>query len=124
MSADFQHDIFLSHISKDKAVERDVAVRFKKLVCACGWMRSKSSPAKIEESLKISRMLVLCMSIIAYGSAWAQMEAGMCSKGNLPFRDLLNKNCRFFPLWFDSTPIKGCLVQFFSSSGAQTKSPA
>ena len=50
--------------------------------------------AKIEEGLEHSRVLVLCMSAHAFGSDWAQLEAGTCGRGNLPFRDPLNQERR------------------------------
>ena len=46
--------------------------------------------AKIEEGLEHSRLLVLCMSANAFGSDWAQLEAG-----TFRFRDPLNKDRRF-----------------------------
>ena len=42
---------------------------------------------------------------------WAQWEAGTCGRGNLPFRDPLNKERRFIPLRLDDAPIKGSLAQ-------------
>ncbi len=64
-------------------------------------------PAKIEEGLENSRVLVLCMSAQAFGSDWAQLEAG-----TFRFRDPLNKERRFIPLRLDDAPIKGSLAQF------------
>jgi hypothetical protein len=52
-------------------------------------------------------VLVLCMSANAFGSDWAQLEAG-----TFRFRDPLNKERRFIPLRLDDTPIKGSLAQF------------
>ena len=66
-----------------------------------------SIPAKIEEGLEHSRVLVLCMSANAFGSDWAQLEAG-----TFRFRDPLNKERRFIPLRLDDAPIKGSLAQF------------
>jgi hypothetical protein len=66
-----------------------------------------SIPAKIEEGLEHSRVLVLCMSANAFGSDWAQLESG-----TFRFRDPLNKERRFVPLRLDDTPIKGSLGQF------------
>jgi hypothetical protein len=66
-----------------------------------------SIPAKIEEGLERSRVLVLCMSANAFGSDWAQLESG-----TFRFRDPLNKERRFLPLRLDDTPIKGSLPQF------------
>src|SRR6266540_7043902 len=59
-----------------------------------------SIPAKIEEGLEHSRVLVLCMSANAFGSDWAQLEAG-----TFRFRDPLNKERRFIPLRLDDAPI-------------------
>lgn len=66
-----------------------------------------SIPAKIEEGLEQSRVLVLCMSANAFGSDWAQLESG-----TFRFRDPLNRERRFIPLRLDDTPIKGSLAQF------------
>jgi len=66
-----------------------------------------SIPAKIEEGLEHSRVLVLCMSANAFGSDWAQLESG-----TFRFRDPLNKQRRFIPLRLDDAPIKGSLAQF------------
>jgi small GTP-binding protein len=66
-----------------------------------------SIPAKIEEGLEHSRVLVLCMSANAFGSDWAQLEAG-----TFRFRDPLSKERRFVPLRLDDAPIKGSLAQF------------
>ena len=52
-------------------------------------------------------MLVLCMSAQAFGSDWAQLEAG-----TFRFRDPLNRERRFIPLRLDDAPIKGSLAQF------------
>ena len=44
---------------------------------------------------------VLCLSAHAFGSDWAQLESGTFGRGNLPFRDPLNKERRFLPLRLD-----------------------
>src|SRR6266478_8295654 len=80
--------------------------------CGCGSMSGElkpgdSIPAKIEEGLERSRVLVLCMSANAFGSEWAQLEAG-----TFRFRDPLNKERRFIPLRLDEAPIRGSLAQF------------
>jgi len=67
----------------------------------------ESIPAKMEEGLEQSRVLVLCMSANAFGSDWAQLESY-----TLRFRDPLNKERRFIPLRLDNTPIKVSLAQF------------
>src|ERR1039457_6318536 len=112
MPADFQFDVFLSHSAKDKAMVRDLAARLQKDGLRV-WLDEEqikpgdSIPAKIEAGLEHSRVLVLCMSANAFGSDWAQLEAG-----TFRFRDPLNKERRFIPLRLDDTPIKGSLAQF------------
>jgi TIR domain/Domain of unknown function (DUF4365)/Ras of Complex, Roc, domain of DAPkinase/WD domain, G-beta repeat len=108
----FEYDVFLSYSSKDKAIVRDVAawlrqdglkVWFDEWVIKAG----DSVPAKIEEGLKQSRVLVLCMSANAFGSDWSKLEAG-----TFQFRDPLNKERRFVPVRLDDAPIEGTLAQF------------
>jgi len=98
MNADFPYDVFLSHSSKDKAVVRPLADRLKKdglKVWFDEWALKPgdSIPAKIEAGLEHSRVLVLCMSADAFGSDWAQLEAG-----TFRFRDPPNAESRFIPL--------------------------
>jgi small GTP-binding protein len=112
MADDFTYDVFLSHSSKDKAVVRTVAERLRKdglHVWLDDWeiRAGDSIPAKIEEGLEHSRVLVLCMSAQAFGSDWAQLESY-----TYRFRDPLNKERRFIPLRLDAAPIKGSLAQF------------
>jgi predicted nucleic acid-binding Zn-ribbon protein len=112
MPDEFQFDVFLSHSAKDKPVVRELAARLKKDGVHV-WLDEEqikpgdSIPAKIEEGLEHSRVLVLCMSAHAFGSDWAQLEAG-----TFRFRDPLNKERRFIPLRLDDAPIKGSLAQF------------
>ena len=81
-------------------------------------MTGKSSgdsiPAKIEEGLEHSRVLVLCMSANAFGSDWAQLEAG-----TFRFRDPLNKERRFIPLRLDEAPSKAPWHNSFTSTGSR-----
>lgn len=112
MAEDFKYDVFLSHSSKDKTIVRSVAERLRAdglRVWFDDWevRAGDSIPAKIEEGLEYSRVLVLCMSASAFGSDWAQLESG-----TFRFRDPLNKSRRFLPLRLDETPIKGSLAQF------------
>ncbi len=98
MSEQLSFDVFLSHSAKDKAVVRPVAERLRKdglRVWFDEWelKAGDSIPAKIEEGLERSRVLVLCMSANAFGSDWAQLESG-----TFRFRDPLNKERRFLPL--------------------------
>ena len=112
MADNFTYDVFLSHSKKDKAVVRNVAERLRGegvRVWFDDWeiRPGDSIPAKIEDGLEHSRVLVLCMSVHAFGSDWAQLEAGIYR-----FRDPLNKERRFIPLRLDNAPIKGSLAQF------------
>src|SRR5512145_1239348 len=112
MPENFKYDVFLIHGSRDKAVVRSVAERLRKdglKVWFDEWVLEPgdNNPAKIEEGLDHSRVLVLCMSANAFGSDWAQLEAG-----TFRFRDPLNQERRFIPLRLDDAPIKGSLAQF------------
>lgn len=112
MADDFTYDVFLSQSPKDKAIVRAVAERLRAdglRVWYYEWelRRGDNIPAKIEEGLEHSRVLMLCMSRHAFGSDWAQLEAG-----TFRFRDPLNKQRRFIPLRLDAAPIKGSLAQF------------
>ncbi|MBI5385777.1 MAG: toll/interleukin-1 receptor domain-containing protein [Verrucomicrobia bacterium] len=99
MSAEaFTHDVFLCHSAKDKAVVRPLAERLRQdglKLWFDEWVLKPgdSIPAKIEEGLEHSRVLVLCMSANAFGSDWAQLEAG-----TFRFRDPLNLGRRFILL--------------------------
>ena len=112
---DFQYDVFLSHSAKDKSVVRllaerlQVAVRKHLKVWFDEWALKPgdNTPAEIEAGLEHSRVLVLCMSANAFGSDWAQLEAG-----TFRCRDPLNKKRCFIPLRLDDAPIKGSLAQF------------
>lgn len=112
MSELFPFDVFLSHSSKDKAAVREAAERLRRdglRVWFDEWVLKPgdSIPAKIEDGLEHSRVLVLCMSENAFGSDWAQLEAS-----TFRFRDPLNKERRFIPLRLDGAHIKGSLAQF------------
>jgi small GTP-binding protein len=112
MEEDFKYDVFLSHSSRDKDTVRDVAERLRSdglRVWLDDWelKPGDSIPSKIEDGLKHSRVLVLCMSAHAFGSDWARLESY-----TFRFRDPLNKDRRFIPLRLDAAPIKGSLAQF------------
>src|SRR5215813_9985177 len=112
LSGSFLFDVFLSHSSKDKAVVRPLAERLRRdgvRVWFDEWeiRPGDSIPAKVEEGLERSRVLVLCMSANASGSDWARLESG-----TFRFRDPLNKERRFIPLRLDDAPIQGSLAQF------------
>ncbi len=108
----FLFDVFLSHSAKDKDVVREVAERLRAdglKVWFDEWVLKPgdSLPKKIDDGLEESRVLVLCMSANAFGSDWAQLEAG-----TFRFRDPLNQERRFIPLRLDDAPIKGSLARF------------
>src|SRR5919107_1086517 len=112
MADDFRYDVFLSHSSKDKTIVRPLAERLRAdglRVWFDEWelKPGDSIPAKIEEGLEHSRVLVLCMSTNAFGSDWPQLEAT-----TLRFRDPLTPDRRFIPLRLDNAPIRGSLAQF------------
>ncbi|MFN0104709.1 MAG: SUMF1/EgtB/PvdO family nonheme iron enzyme [Bryobacteraceae bacterium] len=112
MREPYRFDVFLSHSSKDKPVVRALAERMRNdgvRVWFDEWeiLPGDNIPAKIEEGLEQSTVLVLCMSANAFGSDWAQLEAG-----TFRFRDPLNKGRRFMPLRLDDTPPKGSLATF------------
>jgi WD40 repeat protein len=102
MPEHFSFDVFLSHSAMDKAVVRAVAERLR-----ADGLRVWSDDGDVEEGLKQSRVLVLCLSANAFGEDWAQLESG-----TLRFRDPLNQDRRFIPLRLDDAPIKGSLAQF------------
>ena len=113
----FEFDVFLSHSSKDKTIVRVIAERLRAdgmHVWFDEWeiKAGDSIPAKIEEGLERSRVLVLCMSANAFGSDWAQLESG-----TFRFRDPLNKDRCFLPLRLDDAPLKGSLAQFLYING-------
>lgn len=105
-------DVFLSHSSKDKPIVRPLAERLRKdgvRVWFDEWeiKPGDSIPAKIEEGLEHSRVLVLCMSTNAFGSDWAQLESG-----TFRFRDPLNQERHFILLRLDESPIVTSLAHF------------
>lgn len=117
MADESQFDIFLSHSSKDKAVVRAVAERLKQdglRVWFDEWILNPgdSVPAKIEEGLEHSRVLVLSMSDHAFGSDWAQLESG-----TFRFRDPLKNDRRMPLLRFDGAHSDGSLKQFAYPKG-------
>ncbi len=112
VETDFKYDVFLSHSSQNKDVVQDLANRLKSdgvRVWLDEWeiRPGDSIPAKVEDGLENSRVLVLCMSAEAFGSDWTQLESH-----TFRFKDPLNQNRRFIPLRLDDTPTKGSLAQF------------
>ncbi len=110
--SDFKYDAFLSHSSKDKDKVRELAARLKSdgvRVWLDEWEigPGDSIPAKIEDGLEHSRVLVLCMSAEALAADWPQLESH-----TFRFKDPLNHNRRFILLRLDDAPIEGSLAQF------------
>jgi len=119
MPENFAYDVFLTHSSKDKVVVRVVAERLRKdglKVWFDEWelKPGDSIPAKIEEGLEHSRVLVLCMSANAFGSDWAQLEAG-----TFQFRDPLTRSTASFPCGSTTPPSKASWRSFFTSTGSR-----
>jgi hypothetical protein len=119
MDLSFHYDVFLSHSSKDKPLVRPLAERMRQdglKVWFDEWVLKPgdSVPAKIEEGLEHSRVLVLCMSANAFGSDWAQLltDSQPSTLNPQPACAPLNKQRRFIPLRLDDAPIKGSLAQF------------
>ena len=76
-SEGFPFDVFLSHSSKDKTVVRELAGRLKAdglRVWLDEWVLKPGDniPAKIEEGLEHSRVLVLCGSPLSVGLAFGR----------------------------------------------------
>ncbi len=93
-----QFDVFLSHCDHDKATVRALAQRLQGdglKVWFDDWAIrvGDSIPWQIEEGLKHSIVLVLCMSARAFESDWARLESY-----TFRFRDPLNKKRRLIPL--------------------------
>ena len=87
-----KYDVFVGHSTKDKAVARPPAERLRK------------------DGLKVPSNFGFAqpgMSAHAFGSDWAQLEAG-----TFQFRYPLDQEPRFIPLRLDDAPIKGLLAQF------------
>ena len=110
-SEDFDFDVFLSYSSRDKDVVREIANRLKSdgvRVWFDEWeiRPGDSIPAKIEDGLEHSRVLVLCLSAEALAADWPQLESH-----TFRFKDPLNHNRRFIPLRLDDAPTKGSLAR-------------
>jgi hypothetical protein len=111
-SAKFAYDVFLSYSSKDKTVVHRLAQKLKDdnlRVWLDAWeiRAGDNIPAKIEDGLDRSHVLVLCMSANAFAADWTALESQ-----TFRFRDPLNKDRRFIPVRLDDTEPKGSLIQF------------
>jgi hypothetical protein len=111
MRCRFEYDAFLSHSAEDALVVDHVAQRLRRdglRVWFDQWeiRPGDSIPAKIDEGLEASRVLVFFMSVNAFGSEWTQLETR-----TFQFRDPQNVQRRLIPLRLDQEPIKGSLAQ-------------
>ncbi len=107
-----QFDVFLSYSSKDRAVVHALADRLKGdglSVWLDAWRirPGDNIPSKIEEGLKHSRVLALCMSAHSLGADWPMLESQ-----TFRFRDPLNKERRFIPVRLDDAQVEGSLAHF------------
>ncbi len=104
ISADFQFDVFLSHRAKDKAVVRPLAERLRadglKVPFHFGFRNSDFGFAKPG------------MSAQAFGSDWAQLEAG-----TFRFRDPLIQERGFIPAWLINYKAFGRKQNFVEACG-------
>ena len=112
MSSDFEHDVFLSHSSQDKAVVRELAERLKHdgvNVWLDEWeiLPGDMIGRKIEQGLEKSRCLILVMSKNAFDSEWVALE-----RHTAMFRDPTNRDRRFIPLRLDDVKTGDVLKQF------------
>jgi hypothetical protein len=104
MPNDFKYDVFLSHSAKDTPVVRELANRLIKDNIRV-WFESdplshRERAGVREKALLHSRVLILCISANTFASDWPQSEAE-----TLRFRDPLNQERRFIPLWLNEAHI-------------------
>ena len=97
----------------DQLKSDEVRVRFEDWEIKLG----DSIPAKFEEGLEHSRVLVLCLSAQALA---ADPGASGLESHTFRFTDPLNHDGRFIPLRLDDAPIKGSLAQFLPFNWRKT----
>lgn len=110
----FVWDVFLSHSRRDKPKVRKLADRlrgaglqvwFEDWVIEPGMDRY----AVLEEGLRRSRTLLLCMSPAAFGAEWGPLE-----RGTALFRDPESRNRRFIPLFLENCRVPETIRRFIS----------
>lgn len=116
MATEPMYDIFLSHSSRDKVIVRGIADRLKAdglRVWFDEWEITPGAniPTKIDEGVRHSRVLLLCISKNGFGSDWVNLE-----QSAFRYLDPLNRNGRLIPLRLDETPIEGLLGPLHSIS--------
>ncbi len=115
----FAHDVFLSHSVKDKDLVGDIANRLKSDGVRVWFDELEirpgdSIPAKIEESLERSRVLVLCMSAAALAADWPQLESH-----TVRFKDSVNNTDDSFHSGSTTHPSKDQWPNSCASTGDQ-----
>lgn len=108
----FEYDVFINYSSQDMPVVRAIAERLRNdglKVWFDQWEINvgDNRSSRIEDGLEQSRVLILCMSINAYSTGWAQLEAS-----TFRFRDPLNTERHLIPLRLDNVSIEGPLAQY------------
>lgn len=108
----YSYDVFISHSARDKILVRPIAERlrtdgFKLWFDEWVIKPGDSIPSMIDNGIEQSRILLLCLSVYAFGSDWVGLESG-----SILFPDPLNKKRRLIPLRLDDTPIKTSLAHF------------
>jgi hypothetical protein len=107
----FEHDVFVSYCSKDKATVLELAARLRSddldvWLDEWGLHPGANIPGGIEKALDRSRVLVLCWSRHAATSDWAAYELNQ-----FQLRDPLNREGRLIPVRLDGSPLRSSLRQ-------------
>jgi hypothetical protein len=102
----FPYDVFLSPSAKDQAVVRPLAERLRTCRAVAARRRRKDgrqgkAECRRQKADILHSAFILHPSLCAFGSDWAQWEAGACGRRNLRFRDPLKRERRFMPLRLD-----------------------
>jgi hypothetical protein len=108
----FEHDVFVSYCSKDRATVLELAARLRSDgldVWLDEWRLHPGAniPGGIEKALDRSRVLVLCWSSHAATSDWAAFELNQ-----FQLQDPLNREGRLIPVRLDDSPLRSSLRQF------------
>ena len=110
--AAFEYDVFLSHNSLDKPKVRRIAERLHGAGLKVWFDEYVIQPGDdifiaIEQGLKVSRCLLLCMSRTAFNCDWVKLESSTAL-----FRDPVNRTRRFVPLLLDDCHIPDTIKRF------------
>jgi len=107
--SDWEHDVFLSHSSKDKARARSIAERLRReglKVWFDDWIvrAGDDIQLKLEEGLGSSRFLVFLMSPNSLKADWPTLE-----RRSRQFQDPLNRERRFLPVLLEDCSLPATL---------------